>query len=402
MQYRIDPKSGNKVSALGLGCMRFPGYQVGRPDVASARRIISRALERGVNYLDTAYFYPGNEEVVGAVLDELGARESVFLATKLPHASCKRAEDFDRFFDEQLRRLRTDHIDYYLIHNVTSPSQWERVCALGIEDWIARQKRSGRIRQIGFSFHGSAGDFPVMLDAFAWDFCQVQYNYANEYYQAGTAGVLSAAERGLAVFVMEPLLGGRLAGKLPAEAFKVFEQAGDAELKSPVDWALAWVWSHPQITMLLSGMAAPEQVDQNVRVANLANPGCMDKKRMRAIARVQEIFEAANRVPCTGCNYCMPCPRGINIPGCFSAYNASFAHGWFTGVQQYFTASAIRTSAPKLVSNCVHCGACARHCPQGIDIPARLQDVGHRLTPGPVGAVLKAMASKGIADKGNR
>lgn len=269
---------------------------------------------------------------MGAVLDELGARESVFLATKLPHASCKRAEDFDRFFDEQLRRLRTDHIDYYLIHNVTSPSQWERVCALGIEDWIARQKRSGRIRQIGFSFHGSAGDFPVMLDAFAWDFCQVQYNYANEYYQAGTAGVLSAAERGLAVFVMEPLLGGRLAGKLPAEAFKVFEQAGDAELKLPVDWALAWVWSHPQITMLLSGMAAPEQVDQNVLVANLANPGCMDKKRMRAIARVQEIFEAANRVPCTGCNYCMPCPHGINIPGCFSAYNASFAHGWFTGV----------------------------------------------------------------------
>lgn len=241
-----------------------------------------------------------------------------------------------------------------------------------------------------------------MLDAFAWDFCQVQYNYANEYYQAGTAGVLSAAERGLAVFVMEPLLGGRLAGKLPTEAFRVFEQAGDAELKSSVDWALAWVWSHPQITMLLSGMAAPEQVDQNVRVANLANPGCMDEKRMRAIVRVQEIFEAANRVPCTGCNYCMPCPRGINIPGCFSAYNASFAHGWFTGVQQYFTASAIRTSAPKLVSNCVYCGACTRHCPQGIDIPARLQDVGRRLTPGPVGAVLKAMASKGNADKGNR
>ena len=139
-------------------------------------------------------------------------------------------------------------------------------------------------------------------------------------------------------------------------------------------------------------MAAPEQVDQNVRVANLANPGCMDKKRTRAIARVQEIFEAANRVPCTGCNYCMPCPHGINIPGCFSAYNASFAYGWFTGVQQYFTASAIRTSNPK----------CTRHCPQGIDIPARLQDVGRRLTPGPVGAVLKAMASKGIADKGNR
>ncbi len=397
MQYRVDPKSGNKISALGLGCMRFPGYQVGRPDRAAARRIIGRSIERGVNYLDTAYLYPGNEECVGAVLEELGLRDSVFLATKLPHASCKRAGDFDRFFDEQLRRLRTDHIDYYLIHNITSPAQWERVCALGIEGWIERQKEAGRIRRIGFSFHGSAGDFPVLLDAFDWDFCQIQYNYANEAYQAGTAGMLAAAERGLAVFVMEPLLGGRLAGKLPPAAADALAASGDAEFESPVDWALAWVWSHPQVTMLLSGMAASEQVDQNARVAELAVPGCMDEGRLAAIARVLEIFEAANRVPCTGCNYCMPCPRGINIPGCFSAYNASFAHGWFTGVQQYFTASALRTSEPRLATNCVHCGACLRHCPQGIDIPARLEDVVRRLTPGPVAAAVDIYAHRGGA-----
>lgn len=157
---------------------------------------------------DTAYLYPGNEACVGASLERLGLRDQVLLATKLPHASCKCAEDFDRFFDEQLRRLRTDHIDYYLMHNITSPVQWERVVALGIEDWIARQKAAGRIRQIGFSYHGSAADFLTMLDVYEWDFCQIQYNYAGERYQAGTAGLMAAAERGLAVFVMEPLLGG--------------------------------------------------------------------------------------------------------------------------------------------------------------------------------------------------
>lgn len=150
MQYRTDPASGNRLSALGLGCMRFPGYQLGRPDAKAAQDIISRAVEQGINYLDTAYLYPGNEACVGMVLEKLGLRDKVFIATKLPHASCKRAEDFDRFFNEQLKRLRTDHIDYYLMHNITSPAQWERVAALGIKDWIARQKREGRIRQIGF------------------------------------------------------------------------------------------------------------------------------------------------------------------------------------------------------------------------------------------------------------
>ena len=191
--------------------MRFPGAP-GHPDAKAADAIISRAVEQGINYLDTAYLYPGNEACVGASLERLGLRDQVLLATKLPHASCACTGDFDRFFDEQLRRLRTDHIDYYLMHNIASPVQWERVVALGVEDWIARQKASGRIRQIGFSYHGSAADFLTMLDAYDWDFCQIQYNYAGERYQAGTAGLMAAAERGLAVFLMEPLLGGRLAG----------------------------------------------------------------------------------------------------------------------------------------------------------------------------------------------
>lgn len=394
MQYRVTPTDGTKISALGLGCMRFPGFALGRPDQKAAEAIIRRAYEQGINYLDTAYLYPGNEQCVGLALERLGLRDKVLLATKLPHGSCKRSEDFDRLFDEQLRRLRRDHIDYYLIHNITSPLQWERLQSLGIEAWIARQKASGRIRNIGFSYHGSAGDFPVMLDAFSWDFCQIQYNYLNEHYQAGTAGLRAAASRGLAVFVMEPLLGGRLAQHLPSEAERILERAATPELSTPATWGLSWVWNHPEVTMLLSGMSSPEQVDENAAVAASALPHSMGARQLEAIEQVVEVFQRLERVPCTGCNYCMPCPQGINIPGCFSAYNASYAHSWFTGVSQYFTASAIRSGNPKLATNCVRCGACKRHCPQHIDIPERLDDVRRRLTPGPVGAALKLLGKR--------
>ena len=394
MQYRTNPRNGDRISALGLGCMRFPGPP-GRPDPARARELIARAVERGINYLDTAYLYPGNEACVGAALEDLGLRDQVLLATKLPHGSVRARQDLDRIFDEQLRRLRTDHVDYYLVHNVTSPAQWERLCELGIEDWIARQRAAGRIRQMGFSYHGSAGDFPVVLDAYDWDFCQIQYNYAGETYQAGTAGLRAAAGRGLAVFVMEPLLGGRLADRLPDRVRRIIDAAATPELATPAAWGLSWVWDHPEVTMLLSGMNAPEQIDENAALAERALPGSLAPAQHEVIARVVEEFERTNRVPCTGCNYCMPCPQGINIPGCFSAYNASYAHGWFTGLSQYFTASAIRTSEPKLVSNCVRCGACARHCPQHIDIPVRLEEVARRFQPGPVGWALRAWSHRG-------
>ena len=394
MRYRNDPKSGNEISALGLGCMRFPGFEIGRPSLATAERVIGRALEQGVNYLDTAYLYPGNEECVGRAVERLGAREQVFIATKLPHAMCKAPEDFDRIFDEQLKRLRTDHIDYYLVHNVGTLSQWKRVVDLGIEGWAARQKKAGRIRRFGFSFHGNVDDFMALIDAYDWDFCQIQYNYAGERYQAGTRGLKAAAARGMAVFVMEPLLGGRLAGKLPAKAKRVFEEAADERLGSPAAWSLAWLWNRPEVTMVLSGMTSPEQVDENAQVADAFGVGDMTPEELATVKRVVGVFEAENRIPCTACNYCMPCPHGINIPGCFSSYNASFAHGWFTGVQQYFTASELRSGAPRLASMCVRCGACMSHCPQHIAIPDRLEDVRRRFQPGPVNWLLGRMARK--------
>ena len=394
MQYRNDPKTGARIPALGLGCMRFPRTPLGTIDAAQAQSIIGRALACGITYLDTAYLDPGNEACVGAALEVLGARDQVQLATKLPHASCRSTQDFDRYLEIQLKRLRTDHVDYYLLHNVTSFDQWERLRALGIEAWVAAQKEAGRIGSFGFSYHGSAGDFTRLLDAHDWDFCQIQYNYAGEQYQAGTAGLRAAARRGIAVFVMEPLLGGRLADKLPRKAHDVLRAAATERLDTPAAWGLSWVWNHPEVTMLLSGMTSPEMVEENARIAEHALPDSMTEAELAAIAQVLELFEQANRVRCTGCNYCMPCPQGINIPGCFAAYNASYAHSWFTGLSQYMTASAIRTGSPKLASSCVGCGACVRACPQHIDIPARLKDVRRRLTPGLMGAVLSMMAKK--------
>ena len=209
MQFRTDAKNGNELSALGFGCMRFP-TTAGRIDIDASERLIVEAVERGVNYLDTAYLYNGNEAALGEIFARNpGLREKVQIATKLPRARCEAAADFDKYLGRSLERLRTDHIDYYLVHNVTSAVAWDRLSSLGFKEWVDEQKSTGRIANIGFSYHGPKADFPTLLDSFDWDFCQIQYNYMNENYQAGTAGLVAAAERGLPVIVMEPLLGGK-------------------------------------------------------------------------------------------------------------------------------------------------------------------------------------------------
>lgn len=377
MQFRNDPLSGNKLSALGFGCMRFP-TSAGRIDIDASETLLQYAIEHGINYLDTAYVYNGSEQALGEIFTRNpGMRNAVFLATKLPISRCESSDDFDRYLQKSLQRLKTDHIDYYLIHNVTSASTWSRLESLGICNWIAKQKAEGRISQIGFSYHGPESDFPVFLDSYDWDFCQIQYNYMNEHYQAGTAGLMAAADRGLPVFIMEPLLGGKLSSALPSEARSVLAGAGISD--DPVRLALRWVLDHPQVTMVLSGMNMLEQVRENIDIAEGALPNSLTDVERKAISLSRSAIAENYRVACTGCGYCMPCPAGVNIPMCFAAYNTSFAHGWYQGMQQYITASGVMVGDAHFASDCVKCGKCVSKCPQHIDIPNVLDRVKKRL-----------------------
>lgn len=263
------------------------------------------------------------------------------------------------------------------MHNLTSADSWERLRALGIEEWVAERKASGRVAQIGFSYHGPESDFPLLLDSYDWDFCQIQYNYMNEHYQAGTAGLEAAGSRGLPVFVMEPLLGGKLAAELPREAKQALDSADAPD--DPVRLALRWVWDHPRVTMVLSGMNSLEQVSENAETASDALPGSLTEAEQKAVEASRTSISKSYRVPCTGCGYCMPCPKGVNIPMCFAAYNTSFAHGWYQGMHQYVTASGAMVGDARFASDCVQCGACVEKCPQHIDIPSSLASVKRRL-----------------------
>ena len=376
MQYREDKLSGNKLSALGFGCMRFP-TRSGKVAMESTEPLLLQAYEQGVNYFDTAYLYGGSEAAVGEVFEKHNIRTNVYIATKLPHSMCTKPEDFDKFFNIQLERLRTDYIDYYLLHNITELRQWERLCEFGIEDWIAQKKAQGAICQFGFSFHGTYPEFEKLLDTDVFDFVQIQYNYINEHYQAGLEGLELAAQKGLPVVIMEPLLGGKLADSLPKEAAALFEEAVPGS--SPASWALKWVWNHPAVTLLLSGMNAPEQLEENLELANSALPQSMSSDEQAVIEKAVGIFESNYKVLCTGCNYCMPCPKEINIPGIFSAYNTSYAIGRFDGIKQYLTTNGMITGNPRFASDCVSCGLCKKKCPQSIEIPEVMARAKKRL-----------------------
>jgi predicted aldo/keto reductase-like oxidoreductase len=298
MQYRDDPKSGKQLSALGFGCMRFPrGINI---DLAKSEKLIIEAIEKGVNYFDTAYIYGGSEDTLGEILRRNKLRDKIYIATKLPHGNCKRYEDFDRIFNEQLNRLHTETIDYYLVHNLSDMEEWNRAVALGIEKWIAEKKASGQIRQIGFSFHGAQAEFLKILDAYAWEFCQIQYNYMNENYQAGLKGLRQAHEKGMPVIIMEPLLGGKLANGVPISGVSLMREVNPEA--SPAAWALKWLWNQPEVTVVLSGMNAPNQVADNIRAADNSAVGTMTGSELAVIEKVKGIFQENYRIPCTGCN----------------------------------------------------------------------------------------------------
>jgi len=385
MQYRVDKKTGRKLSALGFGCMRFP-RGLGGTDLKKTEQIVMSSIEKGVNYFDTAWFYPGNEESLGTVLEKNRVRDKVFISTKLPSMFVGKSKDLDRYFDEQLKRLRTDRIDYYLMHNLADLVSWEHLVNLGIESWISDKKKSGQIGQIGFSFHGTGEEFQKILAAFPWELCMIQYNYSDVNFQAGIKGLKKAAET-MPVIIMEPLLGGKLAGGLPRKAQEIFRNAGEY---SPAAWGLRWLWNQPEITVVLSGMNDPSQVVENAGLAAACTAGSLSAEELALYDRVREVFNAVYKIHCTGCNYCLPCPHGVNIPGCFAAYNTSYLMGWATGSKHYINSTGITSAKGSGPGNCISCGACEKHCPQKIPIIESLAKVRKRMEPLPVRALLGA------------
>ena len=377
MKYRSD-RYGGQISQLGYGCMRFTrkGAAI---DYEKAEREVLLAIEKGVNYFDTAYLYPGSEELMGRIFEENKCRGKVLIATKLPQYMTRSAAAIDKTFNEELSRLRTDYIDYYLMHMFTDIAEWERLKTLGIEDWIARQKESGRIRNIGFSYHGETEMFLKILDAYDWDFCQIQYNYLDEHSQAGRRGLQAAAEKGIPVIIMEPLRGGKLVD-LPDKAKEAL--AADSHGYTPAELGLRWLWDQPEVTCVLSGMNSEEQVIENCRIASEAGPGHLTEEDLQIVERIKQIIREREKVGCTGCRYCMPCPKGVDIPGNFYYYNLKYMEKSSRARFEFAQNMGLRKE-PGFASQCIGCGKCEQHCPQHIDIRAKLKEADRALRPLP-------------------
>ena len=377
MQYRLD-KYGNELSVLGFGCLRFP-QKNGKIDMDATREQIRLAVEEGVNYFDTAYVYPGSEAALGEILEDEGLRERVKIATKLPHYLIKSRAGLEKMFREELKRLRTDRVEYYLMHMLCDLDTWERLKKMGIEEWIAAKKASGEIGQIGFSYHGGTDMFCRLVDAYDWDFCQIQYNYLDEHSQAGRRGLHHAAAKGIPVIIMEPLRGGKLVNLLPAEARKVFSESGKGW--TPAQWGLRWLWDQKEVTVVLSGMNSREMVLENIRTASDAKIGAFGEGEQAVIARAVAAINEKVKVGCTGCGYCQPCPKHVDIPGAFAAYNRYHTESPAGAKREYLKCTLFRKTHTN-AGNCIGCGKCERHCPQGIEIRKELQNVQRELEDG--------------------
>ena len=374
MEYRLD-KYGNELSVLGFGCLRFP-QKKGKIDMDATREQIVAAVEEGVNYFDTAYVYGGSEAALGEILESEGLRDRVKIATKLPHYLIKSRAGLEKMFREELKRLRTDHVEYYLMHMLCDLDTWERLKKLGIEEWIDQKKASGEIGQIGFSYHGATEMFCKLVDAYDWDFCQIQYNYLDEHTQAGRRGLHHAASRGLPVIIMEPLRGGKLVNLLPQEARRVMAASGRSW--SPAQWALRWLWDQKEVTVVLSGMNSREMVAENIRTACEARVGDLTQDDRRVLESVVKVINEQVKVGCTACGYCQPCPKNVDIPGAFAAYNRYHTADRAGAKKEYLKCTLFRKN-PTAAGNCVGCGKCEKHCPQGIEIRRELQNVQREL-----------------------
>lgn len=384
METRAFGNTGMEVSPLGFGVMRLPmkgggktvnSNTIDQVDVETSIQMIHDAIEGGINYFDTAYNYIGgySERILGQALQG-GLREKVCIATKSPAWLYKAPEDFDRFLQEQLERLQTTYIDNYLLHSMNGGS-WKKTVRNNAIDGMVRAKASGKVRNIGFSFHDDLELFEEILNAADWDFCQIQLNYYDQDYQAGLKGMRMAAERGLAVVVMEPLRGGLLVN-LPKEAQAAFDESGYG--RSNVEWALDWLWNMPEVSCVLSGMSTPEQLQQNMGYAAKAKPGMLSAEEQQVIARAKAALDARAAIPCTGCNYCVDlCPNKIAIPYNFRAYNMGVLYDDMELAKDFYRNEV--TSYGRRADSCISCGSCEEICPQHIKISELLPKVDELL-----------------------
>lgn len=374
MKYRRFGKLDWQVSALGFGCMRLPviGNDHSKVDEPEAIRMIRYAIDHGVNYVDTAYPYHGGngEIVVGKALND-GYRERIRLATKMPIWNINSREDMDRIFEEQLKKLQTEYFDFYLLHALNKNS-WLKIKNLNVFDWAERVVSEDRIKHLGFSFHDDFEVFKEIVDAYdKWTLCQIQYNYENEEVQAGTKGLKYAAGKGLAVVIMEPLLGGALANPPPAVK-QIWDEAG----KDPVEIALQWLWNKPEVSVVLSGMSTMDQVKRNIEFASRSGVGILGDEDLKLIARVHAKYRELRPIPCTRCGYCMPCPNGVDIPENFEVYNHGVAYNTIWSARWVYNHNI---PAERRASACVGCRTCEEKCPQKIKISEWMQKVDKEL-----------------------
>ena len=376
MLYRTMPKNNDRLSILGFGAMRLPLTQERQIDEPRATRQIRDAIDRGVNYLDTAWPYHGgeSENLLGRALAD-GYRERIKIATKLPTWMINGREDMDAYLNAQLKKLQTDHIDYYLLHGLAG-GPWERLQTLGVLDFLDQALADGRIVNAGFSFHGILDDFKRIVDAYPWTFCQIQYNFLDEKNQAGTEGLEYAASKDLGVVIMEPLRGGNLGLPEPPPDVDAIWQRADKK-RTPVEWALRWVWNRPEVTVLLSGMNEEAHIEENLAIAEEALPDSLKKNEMMLIAAAARKYRVLMKVPCTGCGYCMPCPSDVAISRCFDVYNKMHMFGNEVEAQFSYALSmgGAFSGIPAFASQCVRCEECLEKCPQHIDIPDILEIV---------------------------
>ncbi|HYF81826.1 MAG TPA: aldo/keto reductase [Clostridia bacterium] len=380
MQYRKFGKLGFDVSILGFGCMRFPlmpGVDGSEPDTkrideAEAQRMVRFAIDNGVNYVDTAYPYHGgsSEIFVGKALKD-GYREKVKLATKLPVWLLKTKEDFDKYLDEQLEKLQTDHIDFYLLHAL-GKERWNTVKELDVLGSLKKAIASGKVKHAGFSFHDDISFFRTILDSFDWGMCQIMFNYMED--KEWEKHISYAHTKGIAVVVMEPLLGGKLSNTPPVEVAKVWKESGYD--RSPADWSFKWIFNHPEVTLALSGMSTMEQVVENLKIAGNSMPNALSEKELNAVNKVRELYTNLTKVKCTGCEYCLPCPNNVSIPQIFSYYNEAAAYNiQMESAKNY---AGLKQSS-KDASLCVECGKCEEACPQKLPIMRHLKEAHESL-----------------------